>query len=128
MTTKPSMAQPKPSELVLSLRAWPKEDKEQNQLKNLVARMHKQYNGFRNITEEKLEEELTAAGGAEGGTESVEAATQEDDSPSETIKGSEEYVFVQKMKMKQHLEYVNCTKHGKFLANEVIAPPSTKPS
>lgn len=44
----------------LSLRAWPTEDTNAESLSSLIARINEQRGGFRNITEQSLEEEIRA--------------------------------------------------------------------
>ena len=47
-------------QLLISLRAWPAKDVEQQSLPFLISRINQQRGSFRNITEQSLEEEIQA--------------------------------------------------------------------
>jgi hypothetical protein len=69
---------------------------ENEDMKTMIARMHKKYGGFRHVTEDILLKEI--AGGNNGYTE------QEDDD-AEQEKGTPEYLMEKKATMVQELGY-----------------------
>jgi hypothetical protein len=92
------------SSLPLSLRPWPGQKAEHDQLQFTIGRMQLEHGGFRQITEDALIQEIADAknGDKPADEQSAEAhAPQVGDVKGE--KGTKEYIIAMKAKMMQNL-------------------------
>ncbi|KAF2431251.1 hypothetical protein EJ08DRAFT_678542 [Tothia fuscella] len=88
----------------ISLRPWKNEDAQEESLRSLVSRITNQHNGFRNVTEEQLEEQVRAE---ENGIIMNEAEDSEVEVKEEDEKGTRSFIAKKKMEMANDLRLAN---------------------
>ena len=80
----------------LSIRPWPRHDRDANSLENVLPRIHQQYKHFRHVTEAKLEQEIEDE---DKGTVRQDDESSEADSEQEETRGTIEDVVARKSKL-----------------------------
>jgi hypothetical protein len=83
----------------ISLRPLADGNSENEDLKTVIARMHKKYGGFRHVTEEMLEKEIEDEIAGNNGY------SEQDDDEADLDKGTPEYIAEKKASMVQQLGY-----------------------
>jgi hypothetical protein len=85
-----------PDSVPIPLRPSADAASESDDIKTMIARMHRRYGGFRHVTEEMLEKEVAAGNSG---------YTEQDDAEAETEKGTPEYLMAKKTAIVQDLGY-----------------------
>jgi len=80
----------------ISLRPFVDRSSENEDMKTMIARMHKKYGGFRHVTEEMVLKEIEAGNNG---------YTEQDEDEADPEKGTPEYVMEKKASIVQELGY-----------------------